>query len=416
MKFVEVARWEFLEKVKSKAFLISLVLMPIIMVTFGVVPGLLAAKGDDKTITVGIIDQSHSIYSLLAKRLDEKYRLPDDQPNYTLRDLASEEDGTPEQLKAYSNQLVAGGDIEGYFTIPPAVYDSGKVEYRSDNVGNFRILESFSRTIEDVIMEKKLTDRGFDPKLLSQVHTSVNVKPIKISKEGEEKETDFMQTFFSAYIFVMMLMFLVLTSGQLMIRSVVEEKSNRVIEVLLSSCSTTDLMVGKILGLSGLGILQVLIWGAIGLAISLKTGSTAFVSVNLLLSSVYFILGYTMFAAIFVGLGSPVTTEQEAQQITTYVSLTLVFPIVLAVPMMQNPDSLLIKILTFFPLMTPSFMLMRIPIKMPELWEILTTVGILIVATILCMWAAGKIFRIAILVYGKRPSLGELVQWIRTPY
>jgi len=211
-------------------------------------------------------------------------------------------------------------------------------------------------------------------------------------------------------------MFLVLTSGQLMIRSVVEEKSNRVIEVLLSSCSTTDLMVGKILGLSGLGILQVLIWGSIGLAISLKTGSTTFLAGNLLLSSVYFVLGYTMFAAIFVGVGSPVTTEQEAQQITTYVSLSLVFPIVLAVPMMQNPDSLLIKILTFFPLMTPSFMLMRIPIQMPHLWEILTTIGILIISTVFCMWAAGKIFRVAILVYGKRPSLAELYQWIRRPY
>jgi ABC-2 type transport system permease protein len=130
---------------------------------------------------------------------------------------------------------------------------------------------------------------------------------------------------------------------------------------------------------------------------------------------VYFALGYLMYAAIFVAAGSPVTTEQEAQQITSYVSLTLVFPIVLAVPAMQNPDSMLIKILTFFPLMTPAFMLLRIPIQMPETWEILTTIGLLLVSTLFCMWAAGKIFRIAILVYGKRPSLGELYHWLRTP-
>lgn len=416
MKFIEVARWEFLEKVKSKAFLISLVLMPLIMVVFGVLPGILATKGDDKTLTIGIIDDTHSIVGPLARRLDDKYRLADKQPNYVLRDLTREDVGSPEQRKALANHLVADGAIEGYFSIPVTVFDSGKVDYRSDNVGNIRVLERFSRAIEDVVVERRLVDRGYDPKLISQLKTSVDVKPIKISKEGEERESDFMQTFFSAYIFVMMLMFLVLTSGQLMIRSVVEEKSNRVIEVLLSSCSTTDLMIGKILGLSGLGILQVLIWGVIGLAISLKTGGTTFLASNLLLSSVYFALGYTMFAAIFVGLGSPVTSEQEAQQITTYVSLSLVFPIVLAVPMMQNPDSTLIRVLTFFPLMTPSFMLMRIPIQMPELWEILTTIGILIVSTIICMWAAGRIFRVAILVYGKRPSLRELYQWIRSPY
>lgn len=416
MKFLDVARWEFLEKVKSKAFLISLVLMPIIMVGLGVLPGILASKQDEKPITIGIIDHTHSMYVPLAMKLDQKYKLPDNQPNYVLRNLGSEDVGMPEQRKELANRLVEDGRIEGYFTIPASIYDSGKVEYRSDNVGNLRILDRFSRTIEDVVVEKRLIERGYDPKLISQLKTNVDVKAIKISTEGTEKEADFLQTFFSAYIFVMMLMFLVLTSGQLMIRSVVEEKSNRVIEVLLSSCSTTDLMVGKILGLSGLGILQVLIWGSIGLAISLKTGSTAFLAGNLLLSSVYFVLGYTMFAAIFVGVGSPVTTEQEAQQITTYVSLSLVFPIVLAVPMMQNPDSLLIKILTFFPLMTPSFMLMRIPIQMPHLWEILTTIGILILSTIFCMWAAGKIFRVAILVYGKRPTLAELYQWIRRPY
>jgi ABC-2 type transport system permease protein len=245
--------------------------------------------------------------------------------------------------------------------------------------------------------------------------TDIDIRAIKVSGEGEESESGFLETFFSAYVFIMMLMFLVLTSGQLLIRSVVEEKSSRVIEVLLSSCSANDLMMGKILGLSGLGLLQILIWGVIGLAISLKFGSATVPPVNFLLLFVYFLLGYLLYAAIFVGAGSPVTTEQEAQQITTYVSLTLVFPIVLAVPAMQNPDSTLIKVLTFIPILTPAFMLLRISIQMPPTWEILTTIGILLMFTTFCMWAAGKIFRIAILVYGKRPTTGELIRWIRTP-
>jgi ABC-2 type transport system permease protein len=413
MKSLDVAKWEFMEKVKSKAFIISLVVMPLIMVVFGILPGLLASKPDDKAVVVGMIDQTGTIMAPLHARLDEKYKLPNGTPNYVLRQLSTE--ASSDEQKIQANKLISDKEIEGYFSIPATVYDSGKVEYRAENVGNIRMSERFSRTIEEVIVEHRLKGQGLDPTLIRKLIASIDIKSIKVSMKGEEKESGFIETFFSAYIVIMMLMFLVLTSGQLLIRSVVEEKSNRVIEVLLSSCSARDLMVGKILGLSGLGILQILIWGSIGLALSLKSGTNIFVLENLLLSAVYLVLGYLLYSAIFVAAGSPVTTEQEAQQITSYVSLFLVFPIVLAIPAMQNPNSPLIKILSFIPLLTPAFMVLRIPIQMPETWEILTTIGIMIVSSVGMMWVAGKIFRIAILVYGKRPTIPELIRWIRTP-
>jgi ABC-2 type transport system permease protein len=413
MKFLEVARWEFLEKVKSKWFLISLVMLPVIMVIFGVLPGLLASKADDKTIAVGVIDETGSILEPLAAKLEEKYRLPGKQPNYILRNL--KEDVEFGQLKARANRLVASKEIEGYFYIPSTVYDSGKVEFRAENVSNIRIAERFSRTIEEVIVEKRLMSQGLDPAKIRKLMADVNVKSIKVSEKGEEKESGFLETFFSAYILIMVLMFLIMTSAQLLIRSVVEEKSNRVIEVLLSSCSAQDLMVGKILGLSGLGLLQILVWGLIGVGIAMKSGANIFAVDQLLLSAVYVVLGYLLYSAIFVAAGSPVTTEHEAQQITQYVTLILVFPMVLAIPATQNPDSVLIKVLSFIPLLTPAFMIMRIPIQMPALWELLTTIALLIVSGVFMMWAAGKIFRTAILVYGKRPTIPELIRWIRTP-
>ena len=413
MKFFDVAKWEFLEKVKSKAFIISLVIMPLIIVVFGVVPGLLATRADEKPITIGIIDETNSIARPLSARLEEKYKLPDKRPNYTIETIPRQEG--LENTKAVANSMVAKNKIEGYFTIPAGVYDSGKVEYRASNVGNIRIQERFSRTIEEVVVEKRLASKGYDPKLIRNLMTDVDIKSIKVNEKGEEKESGFLETFFSAYIVIMMLMFLVLTMGQLLIRSVVEEKSNRVIEVLLSSCSARDLMVGKILGLSGLGIVQLLIWGVIGLVVSLKAGSQFFSPEHILLSLVYFILGYLLYSAIFVAAGSPVTTEQEAQQITTYVSLTLVFPIVMAMPVMQNPNSTVFKILSFIPLLTPTFMVLRIPIQMPETWEILGTIARLVVSVLFMMWAAGKIFRVAILVYGKRPTIPELIRWVREP-
>jgi len=413
MKAFDVAKWEFLEKVKSKAFIISLVLMPVIIVVFGVLPGLLATKADEKTKTIGVIDETNTIFDALANRLDEKYKLPDQRPNYVLRRIALE--GDLESTKRIANAMIASENIEGYFYIPATVYDSGKVEYRAQNVGNIRIQERFSRTIEEIVVEKRLVSRGYDPKLVRNLMTDVDVKSIKVNEQGEEKESGFLETFFSAYIVIMMLMFLVLTMGQLLIRSVVEEKSNRVIEVLLSSCSAEDLMVGKILGLSGLGIVQLLIWGVIGLVVSLQARGQFFAPEHILLSLVYFILGYLLYSAIFVAAGSPVTTEQEAQQITTYVSLTLVFPIVLAMPVMQNPGSTVFKVLSFIPLLTPTFMVLRIPIQMPATWEILGTIAVLLISVLAMMWAAGKIFRVAILVYGKRPTIPELIRWVREP-
>jgi ABC-2 type transport system permease protein len=148
-------------------------------------------------------------------------------------------------------------------------------------------------------------------------------------------------------------------------------------------------------------------------AVTLRTGEMLVEPVVLLLSMVYFILGYLLYAGIFVAAGAPVTTEQEAQQLTSYVSLLLVFPIVLAVPAMQNPDALYIRVLSFIPVMTPAFMVLRLPIRMPETWEILGTMGVLLVSAVFMMWAAGKIFRIALLVYGKRPSLAQLWTWVR---
>ncbi len=410
-KAFSVARWEFVEKVKSKAFIISLVLMPVIIVGFGVLPGLLASKEDDKTIAIGIIDETGRLTAPLGRQLDERFRLNNSQPNYVLRAIG--ERGDLAAAKTEANGMVARGTIEGYFTIPPSAFDSGRVEYRAENVGNFRIQERFTRVLEDIIMAQRLEARGLDPALVKKLKTNVDVKSIKISEKGTEKESGFLETFFSAYIVIMMLMFLVLTSGQLLIRSVVEEKSNRVIEVLLSSCSAQDLMVGKILGLSGLGILQVLVWGLIGLAVSMKAGTTIFTPEYLLLSLVYFIFGYLLYSAVFVAFGSPVTTEQEAQQLTSYLSLLLVFPIAFAIPAMQHPDSLFIRILSFFPLLTPTIMVLRIPIQMPATWEILGTVAVLLVSSVAMMWVAGKIFRTAILVYGKRPTIPELISWLR---
>ncbi|MCX6136548.1 MAG: ABC transporter permease [Ignavibacteriales bacterium] len=412
-KILAVARWEFLEKVKTKAFIVSLLMMPLIMGIFTAIPGLLMSKGDAKTRQYAIIDQTKELASKISNELDRQYKLPGGIPNYRL-DQLTDGDMSLEHLKALATSKMLAGEIEGCFIIPANVADSGSVEFRAQNVGNIRDQERFTRIVESSIVENRLLKSGFDPQQIKKLTTKIDIKTIKISAKGEEKESGFLETYFSGYIFIMMLMFLVLTSGQMLIRSMVEEKSNRIVEILLSSCSPRELMSGKVLGLSLLGLTTVLFWIAILVAVVLGTKTHYLEFEHVLLLLLYFVLGYLLYAALFVAVGAPLTTEQDAQQATSLVSIALVVPLAFALPVMQDPNSLLSRILTQIPFFTPTFMALRLSIQLPEWWEIALSLTTLSLSIAGMMWVASRIFRIGILLTGKKPSLKELLRWVTT--
>jgi ABC-2 type transport system permease protein len=412
-KTLAVAHWEFFEKVKTRAFIISLLMMPFIVGIFAVIPGLLASKEDAKARNYAIIDQTKELAPKISRELDRQYKLPGGIPNYHLAQL-SDKDMSLEHLKALATTKMLSGEIEGCFILPWNVADSGKVEFRAQNVGNIRDQERFSRIVEASIVENRLLKSGFDPQQIKKLTMKVDIKTIKISAKGEEKESGFLQTYFSGYIFIMLLMFLVLTSGQMLIRSVVEEKSNRIVEILLSSCSPGELMSGKVLGLSLLGLTTVTFWVIILVAVNFGTDTHFIEFEHVLLLLLYFVMGYMLYAALFVAVGAPLTTEQDAQQATSLVSIALVIPMAFAIPVMQDPNSLLSRILTQIPFFTPTFMALRLSIQLPAWWEIALSLVILFFSIVGMMWVASRIFRIGILSTGKRPSFKELLRWVRT--
>lgn len=413
LKTLAIARWEYIEKVKSKAFLISLFLMPIMMIGFGVLPTLFATSPDSEVTAIGVIDLSNQTIEPLARLLDERYQLPDGRPNYLLRPIEST-NGNLLEAKQSAERLISENEIEGYLIIRKSdKTDSSIAEYRSQNIGNIRLIDRLNDVIRDVVVEKRLRARGLDPVLVKDLTEFASMKTFKLSETGPEEESGFGQIFFTAYIFMMMMFFLVITSGQLLVRSMLEEKSNRVVEVLLSSASAKELMAGKILGLSGLGFTQLAFWGLIGAALSLKFG-VAFVPLShAAILLLYFILGYLLYAALFVAAGAPVSTEQDAQHITSYLTIILVIPIALAIPVLADPNSLMVTILSYIPLLTPTMMALRIPVQMPSAFEIVTTLILLGASAAAMVWIAGKIFRTTILMYGKKPSLAELYRIIR---
>jgi ABC-2 type transport system permease protein len=411
-KSLRVAKWEFLERVKTKAFIIGLFMMPTIIAVFTVIPNLLASKADEKMRTIGVIDETDSLLPYLSQRI-AKFKLPDSSANYQLVKI-TDDDRSREHLKILATAKILDNEIEGYFLLPVDVMEKGKIEYRSENVGNIRDQERFSKILEDVIIERRLEAKGYNAKAIRDLSTDVDVKTIKVSSKGEEKESGFLETFFTGYIFIMMLFMLVMTSGQMLIRSLIEEKSNRIVEVLMSSCSSQELLVGKILGLSLLGLTTISFWLLIlvGVNFSMPTPFVSFDHIALLL--VYFVLGYLLYVAIFITAGAPVSTEQEAQQMTAYVTILVMFPIALAIPAMQNPDSMMVKVLSQIPLLTPTMMALRLSIQAPALWEIALSLVTLSASIVGMMWVAAKVFRIGILLTGKRPNLKEMYRWITT--
>ena len=413
-KFLQVARWEYIEKVKSKAFLISLFLTPMIMIAVGVIPSLLMTRPDTESMAIGIIDQSGKIYYPLERALEEKYKLPNGKPNYILRPIEAPLSDDLTDVKKYADSLSINDEIEGYLIIKKSVMTDSTIEYRSKNAGNIKLTSRIERVIRDLLVEMKVQAQGFDPAVVKKLTSPVDMKTVKITKEGKEEEAGFEKIFFTSYVFMMMMFFLIVTSGQLLIRSMMEEKTNRVVEILMSSSSANDLMGGKILGLSALGLTQIAFWALIGAAVSLKFGIDLITPVNGLILLIYFIFGYIFYAAIFVGAGAPLSTEQEAQQVSGYLVMILIIPLVLAMMVVQNPNSTFIKVLTYIPFLTASMMAVRIPIQLPSFFEIVATTIILILSSIAAIWVAGKIFRTTILSYGKRPSLKELYYLIKT--
>jgi ABC-2 type transport system permease protein len=409
-KIWTIAKWEYLEKVKTKTFIVSIILTPLIIIAFSLLPTLLSGEEMPRVKTIGVIDTSGAYFNLLREELEE-YKIENKQPQYVLINL-NEEDKTIEQIKSVANDAVLNGKLEGYILFILKNTDEFEVEYRSESIGNFRDVGRFEHAVNSARIQKKLQQEGISSGLASFIQNKVDLKHIKVEDEGIEGKQDFLITFFSSFIFILLLMMMVVYSGQMLVRSMLEERSNRLIEVLVSSSTPEELLAGKVIGLSSLGFTQIFIWFLIGLALAGSSLIPLGAFENILPMLVYFILGFLFYTTLFVGIGSVVATEQEAQQITTYISLVLLLPVVIAMPAIQNPDFIVIKIFSYIPLTIPSVMLLRLKISPVSTYEIIFTILLMLLSIIIMIKISAKIFRIGILSYGIKPTFKEILSWL----
>lgn len=417
-RVIEIARWEYLQKVKAKAFIVTLFVLPIVIGGFVVLPSLIISQEPDSTKQIGIVDRTNSYAADLGSRIQDAGTLENGDPAWLpkLYEGAAPDDSIRAQEDALAET------IEGYVLISENG-DGVQSTYYSTNPSNFRALSAIDDGLEGVVRTRLLSAAGIDTATWANVDRSVrsvHVEARKIDVSGTSS-SDFQSTFWSGYAGIMLFMILILTTGQSLVRGLVEEKSNRIMEMLVSAGSPTELMWGKLIGLTGLGLTQIGTWivlggvvllvlpGAMGTGFSLDPALLEPLPYVLL----YLVLGYFFYAAIFIGVGSLVTTEQEAQLITQYLTFLLVAPIAFALGVMADPNAAWVQNLSYIPLLTPTMMMLRVVVKMPSLTTILSTVALMLASTGLVIWVAGKIFRTAILLYGKRPSVREVIRWLK---
>ena len=406
-----IAKWEYIEKIRTKTFIISMFVTPAILLLFTLAPTWFTRNEEESTKAYGIIDTSGIYFNHLRDNL-EKIRLKDDQPKYIIINLFNKNDKLNE-LKKSADFDVLRNRLQGYLLILNGGTDKIKINFRSKGSGSFDDLGKLEEVFNKVKNKIQLQNAGVDTYIINSVSKYVAIDPIKIDENGKESKADFLTLFFSSFIFIMLLMMMILSTGGMLVRSLLEEKSNRLIEILVSSCSKKELLAGKIIALSGLGFTQILIWCILGLV----TARTALVPMeafdNVLPMLGFFILGYVFYVSIFVGIGSIVSTDQEAQQLTSYISIILIMPTIFSVSAIQNPGSALIKILSYIPFTSASIMMLRLKLETIPPGEILSVVLIMLVSIYLTITFSSKLFKIGILSYGKRPAVKELIRWIR---
>ncbi len=410
-KAFSVARWEYFEKVKTKTFLVSLILTPLILIGMSIFPTMLASHQSESTKLIGVLDTSGVYFKQIKTEL-ESYRIDDGQPNYVVINLYTFTK-TFETLKKNADKDVVKSKIAGYILLKGENSKSVSAEYRTLNTGAIKDFSRIKESLTNTFIQLKLKSAGVPDSIISEIKSAPKITQIKIEKNGEESKSDFLSLFFTSFIFVMLLMLMILSSGGMLVRSLVEEKSNRLIEILVSSCTADELLVGKVFGLGSLGLTQMFLWLLIGLVLAINQVIPIEVFQNIIPIMFYFILGFIFYTSIFVSVGSIVSTEQEAQQITSYLSIILVIPVALSVSAVESPNSLIVKILSYIPFTLPSIMMIRLNVTQISPIDFVTTILIMLLSIYITVSIASKLFKIGILSYGKRPSFKRLIEWIK---
>jgi len=419
-KIIKVAHREYVETAKTRAFILMIVLLPV-MIAFII---FFARRFDRSKETaerppmrVGVTDMTGQLYDRIKTAFDEhNKRYPNRQVLCAEIENLQDRDQTEDQGKSRLRQ----GELDAYVVLDKDCLDgSGEINLyiykpKPADIDAFWAIKNPLRT---AVVNERCELHNLSPELLDEIR-DVPIKDVDVGlTETEERVQTKGDRVFRMMVpfFFMYLLFLgIMTMGQQMLSSVIEEKSSRVIEVLLAAVSPFELMAGKILGLVGISLTVVSLWGVAAYGAARWQGLNVQIAAEMLpYFVVYFVLAFLLFGSIMVGIGSICNTIKETQSLMTPVMLMCVVPLLAWQNIMQEPGGTLARVLSFFPPTTPMVMILRLASEADvSKVEIAASIILLAAAVLVMIWVAAKVFRTGILMYGKRPGLREVVRWM----
>lgn len=414
---------EYLERVRRKSFIIGLILVPLFMSAVIVLPLWLSKVEEEKSSRGLVLDASGLVKTALETALTAD-TLATGEPRYRFLDaeLGDAPFLTGAAQDSALNALLDAETIDWVLRIPADVLEHGRCEYHGRVVSNFTQLEALQSKLTEILRGERLRRLALDPALLSELSLRADLRTIQHKGEATS-EAGFESLYFGTLTLVMILYMTILVFGSMIQRSILEDKNQHITEVVLSSMSATQFFTGKILGIGAVGLTQYLAWlvlgagaAAFGLLSSANLQALPVLQPSTLAAFVsFYVLGFLLYAGLFAAVGAMSTTDQEAQQLMQPLVMLLVLPLVIMIYIFQNPDSAVSVALSLIPVFTPLVMFMRINISAPPLWQIALGYALLIGSVVLVFVVSARIFRVGILMTGKKLSLVEAWRWVRQP-
>ena len=424
-KLWAVMKREFLERVRTKWFIIVTIFGPVFFGVIMVLPAYLSVKGM-KNVRVADIRILDATGTGLGQRVATRLN------GGPMGDAAATQVFVVEPAKLVEAESTATKAVmlkqrRGYLVLDSLTISSQKARYAGRNASSLNEVQVIENALRSAVLGQRLEREGLDPKrveALTRVKMDMSAERIDEKGRGGSGIGSAIFGFMIAFLLYMM----IVLYGQNILRGVLEEKTTRVAEVIVSSVSPDILLAGKVIGVGAVGLLQQLVWLSSGFAFyQFRTQIFSALGLpampNLPLPSVppalivalvlFFILGYGLYASLFAAVGAMVSNQEDAQQAAQPVIMLLVLSIIFVQPVMLNPTSRLAEIMSWLPFSAPIIMPMRMSAISVPWYELTGTLLGLAVTCAICVWLSARIYRVGLLMYGKKPSLAELYRWIR---
>ncbi|KAF0141657.1 MAG: ABC-type transporter permease protein [Stygiobacter sp.] len=416
-RILGIIKRELKEKLLSKSFILTTIMFPVLLFVIGGVQALLVM--DEATSKLNIVCEDQKLTQSFQKELSQSDLMKEGK--YSFEFFTMNREGLKKHLDD-NKKAMLDDKLTGVVFIPATALTDKRLEYYSKSPNNISLSRKIEGPINKVLIDAYFTNKALSAQELDYARKGVDFNGFKVSKEESIKEEGFGSLILS-YVFAFLLYISLLMSGQMMLQSVIEEKSSRIVEVILSSVSPREMMTGKIVGSAITALLQMSIWLAaiITVASSVFFALPAEVVVDIKAVQVIFLLvnfavGLVLFLSLFGMVGSIFDNPQDAQSGMWPVMMLIMIPFFVAMSMMQNPNSPIGNVTALLPFTSIMVMPVKMTIVEVPIWQLALSIVVNIVAIFFVFPIAGKIYRVGILRTGKKPKWSEVVKWLKYKY